>query len=214
MRAGTMQRMPHYAPLLTSFALHAALILPIAMTNDVLKSPFGSSSERKKVQVKSFHVGVKLDPVVRKRSVLTASTGRTNVTKKVHSDRVSRSIEAPLAHATSDEKPESTSMGVADGATATAKEHYIFGLRQLLEQKKVYPAMSRRMGEIGHVVVALQITRDGSIENVEIKSNSSFSRLDEAALATVSGIRRYQPIPEEIKGERISVLVPIEYSLQ
>ncbi|MBL8863640.1 MAG: energy transducer TonB [Planctomycetes bacterium] len=46
-----------------------------------------------------------------------------------------------------------------------------------------YPAISRRLGEEGSVVVAVQVRQDGEVVGVVIATSSGVPRLDEAVLA-------------------------------
>ncbi|RKR46352.1 energy transducer TonB [Paraburkholderia sp. BL17N1] len=51
--------------------------------------------------------------------------------------------------------------------------------------KPDYPALSRRRGETGAVIVSLVVGVTGKFENVALKKSSGFSRLDDAALEAV-----------------------------
>jgi protein TonB len=53
----------------------------------------------------------------------------------------------------------------------------------------VYPAMSKRMGEQGKVVVRVLIGADGLPKNAQIKTSSGFDRLDRAAVEYVMKCR-------------------------
>ncbi len=50
--------------------------------------------------------------------------------------------------------------------------------------KPAYPAVSKRLGEQGKVVIRTFIGVDGTAQQVQIKQSSGFDRLDQAALAT------------------------------
>lgn len=209
MRTLVIHAMPNYVPLMASFALHASLILPLFIDDTILRKPYAVPTQNNKAQV---HVRVKASDVKTRQTLVSSPSGRTKVTKKIQQASPEKAQASSAATPTI--KSDVPNVGDLDGTkTATIKERYIFGLRYLVERKKVYPALSRRMGEAGRVLIALQITRDGSIEKVEVKSGSPFERLDAAALTTVTSVKKYDPLPEEIEGERISVLVPIEYSL-
>ena len=90
---------------------------------------------------------------------------------------------------------------------------YLTGFRAAVEVRKIYPALSRRMREAGLVIVAVRLARDGAIEETRIKKGSGFERLDQAALASVSSIGRYEPLPSAHDSETLMVEVPIEFSL-
>lgn len=55
----------------------------------------------------------------------------------------------------------------------------------LRNPKPVYPALSKRLGEQGKVVIRVLIDVDGSAQQAEILQSSGFERLDQAALKTV-----------------------------
>ncbi|MEQ1814405.1 MAG: energy transducer TonB [Candidatus Nitrotoga sp.] len=48
-----------------------------------------------------------------------------------------------------------------------------------------YPMLSKRMNEQGKVILRVELGEDGKVTNATIKESSSFTRLDDAALATV-----------------------------
>jgi len=71
-----------------------------------------------------------------------------------------------------------------------------------------YPALSRRLGEEGRVLLLVRVTPQGLPDGVEVRESSGFARLDEAALAAV---RQWRFVPARRGSEAIaaSVLVPI-----
>ncbi len=76
-----------------------------------------------------------------------------------------------------------------------------------------YPALSRRMGEQGRVLLRVYVHADGSAGQVEIRESSGFERLDRAAREAVA---RWRFVPAR-QGERpvaAWVLVPISFSLR
>lgn len=76
-----------------------------------------------------------------------------------------------------------------------------------------YPPISRRRGEEGRVVLRVQVSPQGSAEQVEIRTSSGSSRLDEAAASTVS---HWKFFPARRGDTPISswVLVPIVFKLE
>jgi protein TonB len=76
----------------------------------------------------------------------------------------------------------------------------------------VYPGMSRRMGEQGTVVLRVFINTEGRAEKSEIRTSSGYSRLDDAALATV---QRWRYVPGKRAGvpEAMWFNVPIRFLL-
>lgn len=87
-----------------------------------------------------------------------------------------------------------------------------FDADYLQNPKPVYPAMSRRQGEEGKVVLRVRVSAQGASLAVEIKQSSGFTRLDEAARAAVE---RWRFVPARQGSEAVesTVLVPLHFSL-
>lgn len=75
-----------------------------------------------------------------------------------------------------------------------------------------YPAMSRRLNEEGRVVLQVLVSPEGKAEQVDIKTSSHFSRLDQAA---VDAVRRWRFVPAKRGDEAVAstVLVPLVFRL-
>ena len=76
-----------------------------------------------------------------------------------------------------------------------------------------YPALSRRIGEEGRVVLRVFVDASGRANEVQIKSSSGSPRLDQAAQDTVA---RWKFFPAQRGAEAIGawVLVPIVFNLR
>lgn len=87
-----------------------------------------------------------------------------------------------------------------------------FDADYLQNPKPVYPALSRRRGEEGKVVLRVRVSAQGLPLSVEIRQSSGFERLDEAARTAVE---RWRFVPARQGSEAIeaSVLVPLHFSL-
>jgi len=79
--------------------------------------------------------------------------------------------------------------------------------------KPAYPALSKRLGEQGKVVVRVLIGIDGRAQQAEIRNSSGYDRLDQAALATV---RQWRYVPGTRNGvpEAMWFNVPINFILE
>lgn len=75
-----------------------------------------------------------------------------------------------------------------------------------------YPALSRRNGEAGKVMLRVQVSSDGRPQQIELQRSSGFSRLDDAAMAAV---RQWRFIPAKRGDENLTewVLVPLVFKL-
>jgi protein TonB len=87
-----------------------------------------------------------------------------------------------------------------------------FDADYLQNPKPVYPAMSRRLGEEGKVVLRVRVSVQGQPLTVEVNKSSGFPRLDDAARLAVE---RWRFVPARQGNEPIeaSVLVPLNFTL-
>ena len=76
----------------------------------------------------------------------------------------------------------------------------------------VYPAMSKRMGEQGRVVMRVLIGADGVPQQAEVQQSSGHGRLDRAA---ADAVMRWRYVPGKLGGvpETMWFQVPIEFKL-
>ena len=83
----------------------------------------------------------------------------------------------------------------------------------LQNTRPAYPAMSKRLGEQGKVLVRVLIGVDGTARQAEIQKSSGFDRLDQAALATV---QRWRYVPGKRGGvaEAMWFSVPLVFVLE
>ena len=83
----------------------------------------------------------------------------------------------------------------------------------LQNPKPAYPALSKRLGEQGKVVVRVLIGADGTPQKAELRQSSGFERLDQAALSTVLKWR-YVPGKRGGVAEDMWFNVPINFVLE
>lgn len=76
----------------------------------------------------------------------------------------------------------------------------------------LYPALSRRLGEEGKVLLHVHVDASGRAQQIEIRHSSSWPRLDQSALAAVA---RWKFIAARRGDEAVDawVLVPIVFNL-
>lgn len=89
-----------------------------------------------------------------------------------------------------------------------------FDAAHLHNPKPAYPAISRRTGEQGRVMLKVLVSPDGSPEVVEIKTSSGHERLDSAAIKIVKTAWRFVPARRGDQPIRDWVIVPINFSLK
>ena len=77
-----------------------------------------------------------------------------------------------------------------------------------------YPAMSRRLGESGRVVVRVLIGTDGRAREAHVQKSSGYDRLDRVALETARDRWRYVPGTRGGVPEAMWFNVPINFVLE
>lgn len=87
------------------------------------------------------------------------------------------------------------------------------GADYLQNPKPAYPALSKRLGEQGKVLVRILIGVDGTAQKTELKQSSGYDRLDQTALATVL---RWRYVPGTRAGipEAMWFTVPVNFVLE
>ena len=134
--------------------------------------------------------------------------------------RTSEIIAAPAAADSPLENvPESAPPQPATASTTTAASAPVettqarFDANYLRNPAPAYPAMSRRLGEEGRVVLRVFVDIDGRPEQVELKNSSGFPRLDQAA---EDAVRRWKFVPAKRGDEVVAtwVAVPIVFNLK
>lgn len=87
------------------------------------------------------------------------------------------------------------------------KEHFAY-IRDLIGKRLSYPAVARRMGWSGRVVVVFTVSEDGKALSVRIKESSGYQILDTCAMDTV---RNTAPFPRPPVAAEI--VVPVHFRL-
>jgi protein TonB len=104
--------------------------------------------------------------------------------------------------------------GVANGSEVSAEERYLYELKKLLERRKSYPNMAKKMGHAGTVTMRFTLKADGSLSNAEVVGKAPYETLNQAAVSLVQGIDGLKPFPQDIHRDTWSITVPIEYTLK
>ena len=126
---------------------------------------------------------------------------RTTAQKKIPSQRPSRPTHA--------QPSQTSSAGISHPVTTLP----ITQANYLKNPRPPYPRQSRRLGEQGTVLLAVQIDTDGTAADVRVNSSSGYTRLDQLALTTV---RAWHFVPGKKAGvpQKMWVHIPIDFILE
>lgn len=89
----------------------------------------------------------------------------------------------------------------------------VFNADYLDNPPPAYPALSRRLGEEGRVILRVLVSTAGRADEVQIRASSGHARLDEAARDTVRGWK-FVPAKRGAQPVAAWVLVPISFRLE
>jgi protein TonB len=89
----------------------------------------------------------------------------------------------------------------------------VFDADYLVNPAPAYPALARRMGEQGRVLLRVLVNAAGTADEVQVRTSSGHVRLDEAARDTV---RRWRFVPAKRGTDPVPawVLIPISFRLE
>ncbi|MBT8439804.1 MAG: energy transducer TonB, partial [Gammaproteobacteria bacterium] len=92
-------------------------------------------------------------------------------------------------------------------------EQYKLDLLRAIEANKKYPKRAKKRRQQGLVKVGFVIKGNGKITNVCVIESSGYKMLDQAAMAAVSAVNHFKPIPQGIYRDNWEFVVPVEYQL-
>lgn len=204
---------------LASLFIHGLFILVMSITfletvqENQENIPFGieveirpfSSSTSAKIQTKNIKTAVANSNIYKKNY---HDQTEAHAHEDNHHDDASSVIGNSLSGATEGKA------GSPYGSTNSISDHYIYDLKLLLEQRKVYPKTAKVLEQEGTVVVSFTINADGSFSDIHLEKPSRYSKLNEASLKLIENIKQFNPIPAELKKDKWVITVPIEYRLE
>lgn len=122
-------------------------------------------------------------------------------------------LPTPVSTAEAPESIPAESHPMDDASMASSITLPRFNVDYLKNPPPLYPALSRRLGEQGRVMLRALVRADGTPAEVAIHRSSGSPRLDQAAL---DAVRRWRFVPARQGDTAIAapVLVPISFTLQ
>jgi protein TonB len=99
-------------------------------------------------------------------------------------------------------------------AHAGSSNSYVARVRAWLESNKAYPKAARMRKQQGAARVVFVIDRAGHVLDCRLVGPTGHALLDQEALAMVARSDPFPAPPHTIKGERIELDAPVEFSLE
>jgi len=92
-------------------------------------------------------------------------------------------------------------------------EPYARSVQEKISSAIAYPYEAQENGWQGTVKLSLVIRKDGSLRDAVVRESSGYDVFDKDALNTAQILAPYNPFPESIAEEQLTVTIPIVYSL-
>ncbi|UTW46273.1 TonB family protein [bacterium SCSIO 12696] len=97
--------------------------------------------------------------------------------------------------------------------SALALKDYIRTTKKEIHGSLKYPPRALRQGYEGQVRLNIELDRQGNLVKVEAAEKSRHKTLDSAAIRAVKKAAPYEPIPDEISEEVLSLSIPFKFTL-
>lgn len=216
--------------LFVSGSAHLGLLIVLQVMGDpsreTLKMPVGPTelvflSEAQGVR-KSQDSGPVLRKVAKsvKKPVVISPQPKQNAPPDLFdsSGDVSRQSDSDEEHKEQDwngssELASGLSSGGPGRLAETAEERYIAELLQVLNKKRRYPEMARRLRQQGRVLLRFEVLRNGQVLEARVVEESAYESLNRSAQSMIREMQELKPFPDEIKKNRWSFVIPVEFKM-
>jgi protein TonB len=134
----------------------------------------------------------------------------------VRAGRPKRAAQQQAADGTDGKAPDTPSplaKAATDDSHRQAQQDYLWQIIRKLSQFHFY-GQAGRDSERGLMVARLTVARDGRLVDASVASSSGFPNLDRAVIDTVRRASPFPPLPADLAVDRLSFVVPINYTQQ
>jgi protein TonB len=94
------------------------------------------------------------------------------------------------------------------------KDEWLNALRQKIEKNLIYPLKAQKRKQEGSVEVLLVVKSNGDLLSFSLSKKSEFKSLDNASLELVQKIFPVTPFQSTLFGDKMEVIIPINYKLK
>lgn len=91
--------------------------------------------------------------------------------------------------------------------------NYLSLLHSALERNKDYPRAARQKRQQGRAMLRFAIDRSGKVLDYKIEKSTGYDTLDREVVAMIQRASPLPPMPAEMTGERLEVVVPVPFTL-
>jgi protein TonB len=94
-----------------------------------------------------------------------------------------------------------------------ARNAYLDQIARLTARHRFYPRLALDNKQEGRVVTRVTIARDGRLIEVKIDKSSGWPAIDAAELETIRKSAPFPPVPSDMPGDPLILILPIHYDL-
>jgi len=87
-------------------------------------------------------------------------------------------------------------------------------LLQISRKSIGYPRRAQQLRQTGSVLASVTIDRKGNLSDVTLLNSADYSALNKAVLKGIENAQPFPEIPDEIRGEQYSFIVPVTFALR
>ncbi|MGQ0585547.1 MAG: energy transducer TonB [Reyranella sp.] len=131
--------------------------------------------------------------------------------------------QAPLPRPTQPTPPPANSAATAPAPPSNssdwligkgrARNAYLDQIARLTSRYRLYPRIAADNKQEGRVVTRVTIARDGRLIDVRIDKSSGWPAIDAAELETIRKSAPFPPVPSDMPGDPLILILPIHYDL-
>ena len=124
--------------------------------------------------------------------------------ERIETAAVETPLPAPAAQQTA---------AVATVSRAGPPPSYLSLLHSALERNKDYPRAARQKRQQGRAMLRFAIDRSGKVLDYKIEKSTGYDTLDREVVAMIRRASPLPPMPAEMSGDRLEVVVPVPFTL-
>ena len=92
------------------------------------------------------------------------------------------------------------------------RNDYLSRVARQIAQYRVYPASALANNQGGRVVMRVTVARNGQVLDVGVRTSSGWPAIDAAEVETIRKAAPFPPLPSEMPGDPVVLVLPITYS--
>ena len=93
------------------------------------------------------------------------------------------------------------------------RNDYLSRVARQIALHRVYPTSALNNNQGGRVVMRVTVTRNGQVLDVSVRTSSGWPAIDAAEVETIRKAAPFPPLPSEMPGDPVVLVLPITYSL-